>query len=101
MMKCWVRLCPFKAEHWYGGDLPLCALHNVSQTHAIIEDGDEPMFCWMMNTNTPLVVPCGTLEYRAPVEADDDAIFPHECPMLAQAATSPTVHPAFNLMELA
>ncbi len=84
MYQCWVRGCVFKAGSLYGGDLPLCALHDVKQTHDIIEASHDPMHGWSA-TGTPIVIPCGTLEYREPVLAKASAIFPHECPMLAKA----------------
>ena len=95
--ECWINGCAYKADHLYGGDVPLCVLHDQKVTHDILERGVVPLHCWTAK-GTPIVLPTAvTLEFRAPSPARDDAVYPHECPRLARA-TSGGAHPKFDLL---
>lgn len=80
----------------FGGDLPLCVLHDVQQTHALIQAGQDPMAAWVHDR--PVVLPCGPLQYRAPVEVAE-ALDPFEDPLLAEVpdGIDSTIFPAYDL----
>lgn len=95
--ECWISGCSYKADRLYGGDVPLCVLHDCPQVHRILERGVEPMHCWAAG-GTPIVLPTAAeLNYRAPRPARDGAVYPHECPMLAEAKPG-GAHPNFDLL---
>ena len=94
--QCWIRGCLYKADRLYGGDVPLCVLHDQPKVHRMLERGTEPVHCW--SNNTPIIMPSASpLEYRPPREAPPDARYPHECPLL-QEATPGNVFPEFDLL---
>jgi len=90
------------AEAFYGGDLPLCGLHDVPKVHQMLESGREPMACWSA-CHRPIVIPCGTLVYREPQVATEDQIYPVDDPRLLAVPDGnggSSIYPAFDLTRM-
>jgi hypothetical protein len=97
---CAVRNCGYLADSDIE-EFPVCDMHDVPHTRAILDQGLCPMHCY--SDERPIVIPCGELEEEHFEErtAPEGAMRCWDDPKLADIPTEPSrkVFPAYDLMS--